>query len=115
MRAWDAPFASAGVASVIAAAMLMPAARAVTTISLRSIGAASFRRTSLLIHRQRLAGSRAGRAVSVRRVGDDERGCLAEVAFQAQRDLAGAPDQGVANGEPGRGGGRRTVTGDVHQ
>src|SRR5215470_14184710 len=33
MRAWDGPFAN-----VIAAAMLMPAARAVTTVSLRSIG-----------------------------------------------------------------------------
>jgi hypothetical protein len=36
--AWDGPFASAGVASVSAAAMLMPAAAAVTTISLRSMG-----------------------------------------------------------------------------
>src|SRR6516225_11406660 len=38
MRAWDGPFASAGVADVIAAAMRMPAARAVRTISLRNMG-----------------------------------------------------------------------------
>src|SRR5215470_8660616 len=38
MRAWEGPLASAGVASVIAAAMLMAAARAVTAVSLRSIG-----------------------------------------------------------------------------
>src|SRR5215467_2285865 len=38
MRTWEGPLASAGVASVIAAAMLMAAARAVTTVSLRSIG-----------------------------------------------------------------------------
>src|SRR6516162_1111191 len=37
MRAWEGPFACAGVASVIAAAILIPAARPVT-ISLRSIG-----------------------------------------------------------------------------
>src|SRR5215472_2495230 len=38
MRAREGPFASAGVASVIAAAMLMAAARAVIAVSLRSIG-----------------------------------------------------------------------------
>src|SRR5215510_12995818 len=42
MCAWDGPFASAGVASVIAAATLMPAARVMTTVSLRSTGAAPF-------------------------------------------------------------------------
>jgi hypothetical protein len=36
MRAWEGPFAAAGVASVIAA-MLMPAARAVIAVSLRII------------------------------------------------------------------------------
>jgi len=39
MLACEGPFASAGVASEIAAAMLMPAARAVAAISLRGIGA----------------------------------------------------------------------------
>jgi hypothetical protein len=38
MLAWEGPFASAGVAIQIVAAMLMPAARAVTAISLRGIG-----------------------------------------------------------------------------
>src|SRR5215831_14043847 len=38
MRAWEGPFASAGVASAMVAAMLMPAARAAATVSLRSIG-----------------------------------------------------------------------------
>src|SRR5262249_32312586 len=42
MRAWDGPFASAGVASVIAAAALVPAARVMTAVSLRSTGAAPF-------------------------------------------------------------------------
>src|SRR5262249_16556828 len=60
MRAWDGPFASAGVASASTVAMLPPAVRAVRTISLRSIGDASYRCALLLIHRQRLAGSRAG-------------------------------------------------------
>jgi hypothetical protein len=41
MRAWDGPFAKAGVARVTAAATLMPAARAVTAISLRSMAAPS--------------------------------------------------------------------------
>jgi hypothetical protein len=59
--ACDGPFASAGVASATAAAMLMPAARAVTTISLRSIGG-SFRCASLLLHRHPLVSSRAGLA-----------------------------------------------------
>src|SRR5215472_8747218 len=38
MRAWDGPFASAGVASVSTVARLMPAASVVRTISLRSMG-----------------------------------------------------------------------------
>src|SRR6266480_2160624 len=38
MRAWEGPFASAGVVRVMAAAMLMPAVRAVRTVSLRSTG-----------------------------------------------------------------------------
>jgi len=42
IRAWEGPFASAGEASVIAA-MPIPAASAVTTISLRSIVEGSFR------------------------------------------------------------------------
>src|SRR5215831_16035461 len=88
MRAWDGPFASAGVASVSTVAIPTPAVRAVRTISRRG---------------------------SVRRCGDGERGCLAEVSFQAQRDLAGAPDERVARCEPGRGCGWRAVAGDVHQ
>src|SRR5216683_5016621 len=59
MRAWDGPFASAGVASVVAAARLMPAARALTTISLRSIGVAPSVAGSLLLHRRPVPGSRA--------------------------------------------------------
>src|SRR6266542_958567 len=114
IRAWDGPFASAGVASVIAVAMLIPAARAVRTISLRSMG-------RLLPLRFTLAtpppGDRFPRAsrLSASRAGDGERSCLAEIAFQAERDLPGAPDQGVAGGEPGRGCGWRAVAGDVHQ
>ena len=41
IRTWDGPFANAGVASVRTAATLMPAARAVTAISLRSMAAPS--------------------------------------------------------------------------
>src|SRR5215471_6037914 len=114
MRAWEGPFAAAGVASVIAAAMLMPAARAVTTISLR-ISGGSLCCASLLLHRTPMAGSSRTSAGSVRRVGDGERGCLAEVAFQAERYLTGAPDQGVASGEAGRGDGQSAVGSDVHQ
>src|SRR6516225_2578534 len=51
MRARDGPFASAGAASVKAAAMLMPVARAATTVSLRSIWAPSVG-GSLLLHRR---------------------------------------------------------------
>src|SRR6516165_5576250 len=42
MRAMVGPFASAGAARVMAEAMLMPAARAATTVSLRSIWGGSF-------------------------------------------------------------------------
>src|SRR5690349_9629257 len=100
MLAWDGPFASAGAARVIAAAMLMPAVRAVTTIILRSMAAAPSVGAPLLVHRPRAPGSRSGWRGGSCRAGDGERGCLAEVAFQAQRDLPGAPDQGVAGGEP---------------
>src|SRR5215831_4848072 len=82
MRAWEGPFASAGVASAMVAAMLMPAARAAATVSLRSIG--RLLRSvggSLLVHRRPVPGSREAGAVSARRAGDGERGCLAEVAF----------------------------------
>src|SRR5215471_1128764 len=113
MRAWEGPFASAGVARVIAAAMLMAAARAVTTVSLRSIGAAPFQSGLLLLHRRPVPRSR-GPAASARRTGDREGGCLAEVAFQAQRDLPGGPDQRVAGGEPGGGDGGCAAAGDVH-
>src|SRR5712691_3098783 len=115
IRAWDGPFARADVASVMAAAMLIPAARAVRMISLRSMGAAPFRCASLLVHRSPVAGSRVCGAPSARRAGDGERGCPAEVAFKAERDLPGAPDQGVAGGEPGRGCSWCAVAGDVHQ
>src|SRR5262249_39096736 len=54
-------------------------------------------------------------ARSARRAGDGERGCLAEVAFQPECDLPGAPDQGVTSGEPGRGYGGDASAGDVHQ
>src|SRR5215475_7836611 len=112
MRAWDGPFASAGVASMIAAAMLMAAARAVTTVSLRSIGrllppAAHFCYTA--------ARCRVPASASPRRPRDGKRGCLAEVAFQPQRHLPGGPDQCVAGGEPGGGHGGCAVAGDVHQ
>src|SRR6266567_215172 len=111
MRAWDGPFASAGVASV-SAAMLMPAARAVRTINLRSMGTAP----SVAPHSCYTATRRQVLApVSARRDGDGERSRLAEVAFQAERDLPGAPDQGVAGGEPGRGCCRCAVPGDVDQ
>src|SRR5712691_980796 len=103
IRAWDGPFASADVASVIAAAMLMPAARAVRTISLRSIGAAPSVATHLCYTATRWQVPARGGALSAGRLGDGERGCPAEVAFKAERDLPGAPDQGVAGGEPGRG------------
>src|SRR6266536_2054534 len=75
-------------ASPIAVAMLIPAARAVRTISLRSMG-------RLLPLRFTLAtpppGDRFPRAsrLSASRAGDGERSCLAEIAFQAERDLPG--------------------------
>src|SRR6516162_9876388 len=99
IRAWDGPFASAGVASVMTAAMLMPAARAATTNSLRSMG----RLLRLVPHfcytgRGWQVPARAG-ATLARRAGDGERRCRAEIALQAQRDLAGAPDQGIAGGK----------------
>src|SRR5215831_4593741 len=77
--------------TTIAAAMLMAPARAVTTVSLRSIGAAPSIDGLLLLHRRPVLRSRAS-AASARRVGDGEAGCLADVAFQAQRDLPRGPD-----------------------
>src|SRR6266516_4908662 len=120
MRAWDGPFAKAGVARVTAAAMLMPAARAATAVSLRSMAAPSvaphpcYTATPCQVPARARAVPVPAR-VSARRAGDGERGRLGEAAFQAQRDLPGAPDQGVAGGEPGRGRGRCAVAGDVHQ
>src|SRR5215831_7813076 len=112
--AWEGPFASAGVASVTAAAMLMPAARAMTAVSLRSMAAPSVAPHCYYTATRWQVLVPTG-AVSAGRIGDGERGCPAEVAFQAQRDLPGAPDQGVAGGAPGRGRGQRAVTVDVHQ
>src|SRR5215831_8765754 len=112
--AWEGPFASAGVASVTAAAMLMPAARAMTAVSLRSMAAPSVAPHCYYTATRWQVLVPAG-AVSAGRIGDGERGRPAEVAFQAQRDLPGAPDQGVAGGAPGRGRGRCAVAGDVQQ
>src|SRR5690242_1553408 len=112
MRAWEGPFASAGAASVIAAAMLMAAESAVTAVSLRNIG----RLLPSAVHFCYTAGRcRVPAPASARRPGDGERGCLAKVAFQPQRDLPGSPDQCVAGGEPGGGYGGCAVAGDVHQ
>jgi hypothetical protein len=36
------------------------------------------------------------------RTGDGERGLLADIAFQAEHGLPGAPEQGIAGGEAGR-------------
>src|SRR6266851_787791 len=118
IRAWVGPFANAGVANVTAA-MLIPVARVVTTISLRSMSG-SFRRrlapaTPQPAGRFPRAVSRFPHGVSVGRVGDAERGALAELAFQAQGDVPGPPDQGVAGSKPGRSPGWHAVTGDVHQ
>src|SRR5712692_8841278 len=90
MRACDGPFARAGVASVMTAVTHMPAARAVTMISLRSMGRLLIFASAFLLHRHAAGGSR-GPAVSARRVGDRERRRPAEVAFQPQRDPPGAP------------------------
>src|SRR6266480_5971777 len=73
MRAWEGPFASAGAASVIAAAMLMPAVRAMTRLSLRSIGAPFGWRFTPVTPPPGARFHAAGQ-VSVRRAGDGERG-----------------------------------------
>src|SRR6266851_5580735 len=103
----------------VTAAMLIPVARVVTTISLRSMSG-SFRRrlapaTPQPAGRFPRAVSRFPHGVSVGRVGDAERGALAELAFQAQGDVPGPPDQGVAGSKPGRSPGWHAVAGDVHQ
>src|SRR5258706_10377788 len=117
IRAWVGPFANAGVANVTAA-MPIPVATVVTAISLRSMSG-SFRKrftpaTPQPAGRFPRDVSRFLHGVLVGRFGDAERSALAELAFQAQVDVAGPPDQGVAGSKPGRSRGRPPRTGEGH-